>query len=245
MYKKKYVNNTFDDRGLPCNDLWRGVIEFMAEDTANLVQKISFTFEKAGLSRFYSHHDLMRHFERALRRASLAVRLSSGFNPRPRMVFPHPLSLGVSSLCEEIEIEFTDSLPAEEIFRKLAVQVKPVVKLLAWKKLPPVKKGRKVVSSEYEITGWPDLPAIAVELGAMLEEEKILVTRGHGRKERLIDMRPYIIDGVITAKGLRLKIKHLENGAGRVDEVNKYLSEKLGLDWCSHEMTRVTMEFCN
>ena len=48
--------------------------------------KIRIRFRKGGDLRLLSHHDLMRSFERMLRRAALPLRNSQGFHPKPRLV---------------------------------------------------------------------------------------------------------------------------------------------------------------
>ena len=49
--------------------------------------KVRIRFRKGGDLRLVSHHDLMRVFERMLRRADLPFHSTSGFNPKPRLVF--------------------------------------------------------------------------------------------------------------------------------------------------------------
>ena len=63
-------------------------------------QKVEIRFQKGEAVRFISHHDLMRAMMRAVRRANLPVRLTEGYNPRPRIVFPVALEVGVASLDE-------------------------------------------------------------------------------------------------------------------------------------------------
>jgi len=68
--------------------------------------RIRFRFAKLGDRRFLSHLDLLRVFERALRRAGASVRFSEGFHPRPRMSVPFALPLGVEAEREILEIRF-------------------------------------------------------------------------------------------------------------------------------------------
>src|SRR5260221_4206303 len=85
-------------------------------------EKIRIRFRKAGNLRLISHHDLMRCFERMLRRASLPYHSTAGFNPKPRLVFAMPLSLGVVGLQEIGELELDEELPPEEIQARLTAQ---------------------------------------------------------------------------------------------------------------------------
>src|ERR1035437_4614515 len=89
-----------------------------AVDAATIRQKVELRFEKGEAVRFISHHDLMRALMRALRRAALPVRLTQGYNQRPRIVFPVALEVGVASLDEAAEIELTQCLEIPEIFAR-------------------------------------------------------------------------------------------------------------------------------
>ena len=62
-------------------------------------------FEKTGSAVWISHLDLMRLFQRAFKRAGLALKHSQGFNPRPSVSIALPLSVGVESRCELLDFE--------------------------------------------------------------------------------------------------------------------------------------------
>lgn len=54
-------------------------------------------FKKSCSAVFLGHLDLMHVFERAFVRCKIPVAMSQGFNPKPRMEFASPLSLGVDT----------------------------------------------------------------------------------------------------------------------------------------------------
>jgi radical SAM-linked protein len=64
-------------------------------------------FSVSSLSRFLSHHEMLRVFERTLRRMALPMKYSEGFNPRARISLPLPRSVGMFAddelLCFEVE----------------------------------------------------------------------------------------------------------------------------------------------
>lgn len=72
--------------------------------------KTRMRFTKTGSLKFIGHLDCMRFFQKAIRRAKLDVAYSKGFNPHQIMSFASPLSVGVTSDGEYIDIEFP-SLP--------------------------------------------------------------------------------------------------------------------------------------
>src|SRR5262249_23479345 len=79
--------------------------------------KIRLRFQKGGDLRLISHHDLLRTFERMLRRADVPFRSTQGFNPKHRAVFALSLALGGIGNEEVVEIEPNEEMP-RDIFRE-------------------------------------------------------------------------------------------------------------------------------
>ncbi len=71
-------------------------------------------FEKTGNAIYISHLDLMRLFQRAFKRAGLALTHTQGFNPRPSVSMALPLSLGVESRCELLDFDLEGEKPSNE-----------------------------------------------------------------------------------------------------------------------------------
>ena len=109
---------------------------------ALLRQKVEFRFEKSEAVRFISHHDLLRALHRAVRRSGLPVRWTEGFNPRPRLVLPAALEVGIASLDEVAELELTACLPLTEVQTRLTRHLPPGLILREVRELPPARRGR-------------------------------------------------------------------------------------------------------
>src|ERR1700749_5052019 len=77
--------------------------------------KVRLRFRKDGSLRWLSHHDLLRTFERMLRRAELPFHSTQGFNPHPRLVFALSLPLGVVGRAEVAELELDEEGPADVV----------------------------------------------------------------------------------------------------------------------------------
>ena len=71
-------------------------------------------FEKKGNAVWISHLDLMRLFQRAFKRASLPLKHTQGYNPKPSVSIALPLSVGVESCCELLDFELDCETPSEE-----------------------------------------------------------------------------------------------------------------------------------
>ena len=76
-------------------------------------------FSKNDSAKFISHLDVMRCFQRAIKRADLPIGYSKGFNPHQLMSFAQPLTLGTTSTGEYGDFEFAEALPASEIKERL------------------------------------------------------------------------------------------------------------------------------
>ena len=70
-------------------------------------RKLKVIFSKTGDMRFISHLDLMRLFQRALRRADLPVTITQGFSPHLKISIDRALKLGVESLDEALTVHMS------------------------------------------------------------------------------------------------------------------------------------------
>lgn len=77
--------------------------------------QVRIKFFKIGDLKFISHLDLCRTLRGAFGRAGVPVKYSEGFNPHPKMVFTQPLSIGVESISEYVDIPFTEERDPEQL----------------------------------------------------------------------------------------------------------------------------------
>lgn len=70
------------------------------------MSKLRMKYGRDDLAKYVSHLDFMRMITRAIRRAGLPLSYSQGFNPHPVMTVAVPLSVGMSSEGEYMEISF-------------------------------------------------------------------------------------------------------------------------------------------
>ena len=72
--------------------------------------KLRIQFSKYGPLRFIGHLDVMRFFQKAIRRAGIDIAYSSGFSPHQIMSFASPLGLGVESRGEYLDIQVNEPM---------------------------------------------------------------------------------------------------------------------------------------
>ena len=81
--------------------------------------KVRVKFTKTGKVRFLGHLDVMRYFQKAIRRAALPVAYSEGFSPHQIISFASPLSVGVESIGEYFDVEMTETVDTNELAARL------------------------------------------------------------------------------------------------------------------------------
>ncbi|MEQ8995823.1 MAG: TIGR03960 family B12-binding radical SAM protein [Coleofasciculus sp. B1-GNL1-01] len=88
-------------------------------------QRLRVWYGKVGEMTLVSHLDLVRLFDRAVRRASLPITFTGGYHPGPRIMIANALSLGMSSSGEIADFELTESMDVAEFQQRLADQLPP------------------------------------------------------------------------------------------------------------------------
>ncbi|MEB3193471.1 MAG: TIGR03960 family B12-binding radical SAM protein [Snowella sp.] len=86
----------------------------------NRVQRFRVWFGKQGSMALVSHLDLVRLFERVVRRAALPVSFTGGFRAGPRISIANALPLGATSSGEIVDFELTESLELADFQQRLS-----------------------------------------------------------------------------------------------------------------------------
>ena len=81
--------------------------------------KARLKFSKTGSMRFIGHLDIMRYFQKAFRRAGIAVSYSQGYSPHQLMSFASPLGIGLSSDAEYLDVVLEDEKQAEDFLLRI------------------------------------------------------------------------------------------------------------------------------
>ena len=96
--------------------------------------KLEVTFCKKGVLKYISHLDIVRLFQRAIRRAGLPVSLSEGYTPHYRISFGNALKLGVESEREMAVFTMETLVEPEEFRNKMNEKLPEGIKVLECKK---------------------------------------------------------------------------------------------------------------
>ena len=85
--------------------------------------KLRIKFSKHGVLKFIGHLDVMRYFQKAIRRAGIDIAYSSGFSPHQVMSFAAPLGVGLESNGEYMDIEVNSLTSSQQVMDALNGQM--------------------------------------------------------------------------------------------------------------------------
>jgi len=168
--------------------------------------RLRIRFGKQGDLRWLGHRDLMRAWERTFRRAGIGLRMSEGFHPRPRLVFPSALALGVAGIDEVLDAELDDERSPAEVRAALESQLPPGLSVRSVEPLPAGRKSARVGRQRFELE-------IPPERQSRLAEPVRLVPRSDGRDP--VDARPLVEELRLDEGRLRIVMRASTEGGIR------------------------------
>lgn len=207
-------------------------------------QRLRVTFAKGEEVKYISHLDLMRLWERALRRAEVPMLHSQGYNPRPKISFAAPLAVGITGQREMMDVMLERPLApldfATAVNRQLPVGVTLVEVQEVYATLPALQT--QVRGAEY-------LATVAVSEDTRQLEERLTSLLGSDqlprqRRGREYDLRPLLEKVWLETQEvgqyvLGMRLRAGEQGTGRPDEV----LDELGLADQVKSITRTRLYF--
>ena len=212
------------------------------------VQRLRIVFAKQAGLRYISHLDLMRAWERALRRARLPVAHTQGFNPRPRLLFAAALAVGWTGRAEMVDLFLEQRVDLRLAGPALLAQLPPGLDVtgisevdLALPNLPA-----QVIAAEYriELEPGPSAEELQERVTRLLRAPSLPRRRERPDGVRSYDLRPLVQD--LRFAGLehghpvlRARLQADGTATGRPDE----LVDELGLSQYLRSIERVQILF--
>ena len=213
------------------------------------MQRLRIKFNRGEEVKFISHLDIMRLWERALRRARIKLAYSEGFNPRPRISLAVPLAVGVTSEAELMDIFMTGTVSPHWFTSAAGRQLPPGIEILGVYQIAPVMPSlqSQVRYADYLVgvekeEGPEDVEAA---ISGLLSMESLPWHHQRDTGRRDYDLRALIddvwladSDGCCYTMGMRLRCDN--SGSGRPEQV------ALALGFARHPLsihrTRLVLE---
>jgi len=173
-------------------------------------QRLRVTFTRGDELKYITHLDLMRMWERALRRAEIPLAYSEGFSPHPQIALAAPLPVGVTSEAELMDVFLEEVMQPRAFAERVAPQLPPSVQIVrvaeAGLTLPSLQAEVRAAAYDVEVEEASEEEARrAAE--AFLAKESVSWEHKREDETRTYDIRTLVHDITVAA---------LENGAVRL-----------------------------
>ena len=219
--------------------------------------RVRVKFEKTGIMRYVGHLDLMRFFQKAVKRANLPIRYSEGFNPHQIMSFAAPLGVGLTSVGEYMDIDLKEEVSSKEGLESLNRNMVEGLAITGFKYLPDnAEKCMSAVTAASYIVTYKDPKDDACYIENIIdlkekffdEAASINIIKKTKKGERELDLKPLIYRFNLEIKD-NVPVYDLLLSSGSTDNIKpelviKAFHEYLGLpefDELSLDIQRVDM----
>lgn len=175
------------------------------------MNKLRLLFSKTGRAVYISHLDLMHTMQRAISRAGFSLKYSEGYNPHPQISIALPLSVGMSSRCEIMDLRLNEEVSFDDFRERLNASLPEGIEVS--EVYEPEEKSSAVkwlrVRGTYEYDD-RDVSLMLPQLAEFFERESIVVPKKSKRGLTDADIRPMIQEisftsgeeGIIIAEAL-------------------------------------------
>ena len=179
--------------------------------------KARIKFRKYGVMKFIGHLDVMRYFQKVMRRADIPIAFTSGYSPHMIMSFAQPLGIGVTSDAEYLDIELTEPISSADAVRQMNAVMVEGIDIVSFVEISDDKKqsGMTIVAaadylalpksgSTYEGDSFPESWRESID--RFMSQEQIVVWKKTKRSEKEVDIKPMIYDFQWREDGLFLRL---------------------------------------
>ena len=162
--------------------------------------KVRIKFSKSGALKFIGHLDVMRYFQKLMRRADIPIAYSEGFSPHQIMSFAMPLGIGDESVAEYVDIEIVKKISSKEAIEKLNEASVNDIRILSFKEIPDGKAYNamsSITAASYEIKLRDECNHsfdVFSAFSELLSNDEIIVTKQSKKSENTLDIKPFIYE---------------------------------------------------
>ena len=177
--------------------------------------------------RYISHLDLLRLWERALRRARIPLAYTQGFNPHPRLSLAAPLSVGVVGEQELMDLVLTEPMEPAHFLAEVRRQMPEGLRLLAAEEVewnaPALPAQVRAAEYRAELSPEVDTEGLEDKVAALLQATTLRRERRRDKETKRYDLRPLIedlrVERTPESVSLWMRLRADPSGTGRPDEV--------------------------
>ena len=155
-------------------------------------------YTKGDSVKYISHLDFLRSVNRSFKRGKIPVKYSNGFNPHVLLNIALPCPVGVSSVCELLDIELYEKMEPKEIKERLSKALPAGIEALdVW------ERGERadffeISSALYKV----DFAAAKeIDIQKFIDEPLIMIEKKSKRGMKEVNIKDFVRDMKFEAKG--------------------------------------------
>lgn len=180
------------------------------------MRNIRIFFSKRDRAKYISHLDMTRLFQRAVRRSGITMWYTEGFHPHLYMTFALPLSLGIESDCESVDMRLIDEISLEGVKERLNAVLPVGVTVTDVTDVG--MKANVIASSNYSVKVY-SLSKKKEEMIEFLSRDEILMVKKGKAGEKTVNVKPWIYDFEVSESGRDLDLS-LRLASGNTNTLN-------------------------
>ena len=206
--------------------------------------KIRIKFRKWGSMKFIGHLDMMRYFQKVMRRADVDIRYSEGFSPHQIMSFAAPLGVGITSDGEYFDIEVHSTKSSAEMIADMNKTMVEGVEITGYVALPDnAKPAMSIVAAADYVLSYKEgyeVPFSVAEWRSKVDElftsqKTFTIMKKTKKSEREVDLKPLVYAFDVMEEDGKPAF-YINVSTGSVDNIKPELLlasmyEKLGLEY--------------
>lgn len=174
--------------------------------------KARIKFAKTGAMKFIGHLDIMRYFQKAIRRAEIDIAFTEGYSPHMIMSFAAPLGVGVESVGEYFDVELKSADSTKEMKERLNHAMVEGMQILNIVQVPDGKASKAmslVAAADYSLKfrdnyapkgNWQE------RFVEFMKSDQITVIKKTKKSEQEIDIRPLVYAHEVKNNTIFLKV---------------------------------------
>ena len=200
--------------------------------------KARIKFSKNGPIKFIGHLDVMRYFQKAIRRAEVDIAYSKGFSPHQIMSFAQPLGVGLESDGEYVDVELNSAVSSLDVKNRLNAVMNEGIKVESVKRLPEdaMNAMASVAASKYLIWIKEGYDLVADFYGQSVELSKkdhINIVKKTKKSEIEMDLKPAIYEMDVCEEGLIMLVDSSSSGNIKPNLVLEEVCKENGIEYNS------------
>lgn len=146
-------------------------------------------YTKGELVKYISHLDFLRCVNRSFKRGKIPVKYSNGFNPHVLLNIALPCPVGVSSICELLDIELYEEMAPEEIKKRLSASLPVGMEVLEVERNQNLKDFFDITTALYHTTFKSDKE---IDIEKFIAEPEFIIEKKSKRGMKEVNVKDFV-----------------------------------------------------